>query len=154
MYTTLLVLHSLFRWLVLATLLASILVAFRGIRSHRPFTKSANQLRHWTATVAHIQLVLGIIVYVKSPVIQFLFSNFSEAIHYPELLFFGFIHSLLMLTAVVFATIGSALAKRKITDHEKYRTMLIWFSITLLIIFIAIPWPFSPLANRPFIRHF
>jgi len=57
-----------------------------------------------------------------------------------------------MLTAIVIITIGSALAKRKKTDKEKFKTMLVWFSAALLIIFIAIPWPFSPLANRPYIR--
>jgi hypothetical protein len=30
--------------------------------------------------------------------------------------------------------------------------MLIWLSIALIIIFIAIPWPFSPFANRPYYR--
>ena len=62
------------------------------------------------------------------------------------------IHSSLMLTAIVLITIGSAKAKRKPTDQEKFKTMLVWFSIALLIIFIAIPWPFSPFANRPYYR--
>jgi cbb3-type cytochrome oxidase subunit 3 len=30
--------------------------------------------------------------------------------------------------------------------------MLVWFTIALIIIFIAIPWPFSPFANRPYFR--
>jgi hypothetical protein len=59
-----------------------------------------------------------------------------------------------MITSVVLVTIGSALAKRRPTDKEKYKTMLIWFSITISIIFIAIPWPFSPFANRPYFRSF
>jgi hypothetical protein len=151
---SLLVVHSWFRWLVLITLIFSVLVAFRGLRHHKPFTKTANQLRHWTATAAHIQLVIGIIVYIKSPVILYFIQHFSEAIQYPEMLFFGLIHSLLMFTSVIFVTIGSSLTKRKSTDQAKYKTMLIWFSMTLLLIFIAIPWPFSPLANRPYIRPF
>jgi hypothetical protein len=59
-----------------------------------------------------------------------------------------------MFVAIVLITIGSAKAKRKSNDTQKFKTMLIWFSIALLIIFIAIPWPFSPLANRPYIRTF
>lgn len=69
-----------------------------------------------------------------------------------EFTFFGMIHSLLMLVAIIVITFGSALAKRKTTDREKFKTMLYWFSIALIIILIAIPWPFSPLANRPYFR--
>jgi hypothetical protein len=69
-----------------------------------------------------------------------------------EAVFFGLIHITLMVLSVVLVTIGSALAKRKQTDREKFKTMLTWFSIVLLIIFIAIPWPFSPFANRNYFR--
>jgi hypothetical protein len=57
-----------------------------------------------------------------------------------------------MLIAIVLITIGSAVAKLKTVQENKFKTMLIWFSIALVIIFIAIPWPFSPLANRPYLR--
>jgi hypothetical protein len=71
-----------------------------------------------------------------------------------EQTFFRFVHISLMLTSVVLITIGSAKAKRIETSRLKYKTMLIWFSIALLIILVAIPWPFSPLANRPYFRTF
>jgi hypothetical protein len=66
--------------------------------------------------------------------------------------FFGILHLLFMLTAIVLITIGSAKAKRMPTDEEKFKTMLTWYSIGLIIILIAIPWPFSPLASRPYFR--
>jgi len=37
-------------------------------------------------------------------------------------------------------------------DKEKFKIMLLWYGIALIIILIAIPWPFSPLANRPYLR--
>ena len=67
-----------------------------------------------------------------------------------DALFFGLLHLILMLIAIVLITLVSALAKRRLTDREKFRTMLVWFTIALLMIFIAIRWPFSPLANRPY----
>lgn len=152
MYQTLLVFHSLIRWLLLLLLVYSIYRAYTGVKSKRVFTKTDNALRHWTATVAHIQLIFGILVYIKSPIIRFFYSNPSEAIYHPETTFFSLIHSLLMLTAIVILTIGSALTKRKSTDEGKFKTMLLWFSITLIIIFVAVPWPFSPLAARPYYR--
>jgi hypothetical protein len=154
MYQPLLILHSITRWLVLATLLISICRAYIGFNQNKTFSKSDNALRHWTATVAHLQLITGILLYIKSPVIKYFWGNFNEAVKYTDTSFFGLYHIVLMILSVVLVTIGSALAKRKNTDNEKYKTMLVWFSVSLIIIFIAIPWPFSPFTNRPYIRTF
>ena len=152
MYSTIVLLHSWARWLLLLFLIYSIYRAYIGYSKNKVFSKRDNSIRHWTATVSHVQLVLGIFLYTKSPVTRFFLQETSVAINHMESLFFGLIHATLMLTAIVLITVGSSMAKRKLTDREKYRTMLIWFGVALVIIFIAIPWPFSPLANRPFIN--
>ena len=152
MYQTLTFLHSTFRWLVLLSLVYSIFLAFKGYFQRKEFSKTDNSVRHWTATIAHIQLILGITLYSQSPIIKYFWKNFYEAKESFDLLFFGLIHIFLMLFSIILITIGSAASKRKQTDREKFKTMLIYFSITLLIIFLAIPWPFSPLANRPYFR--
>lgn len=140
------------RWLVLASLLYAIYRAYKGYTSNAQFSKTDNATRHWAATISHIQLVIGIILYTQSPIIKYFWNNFNEAILNLDTAFFGLLHIILMLTAIILITIGSALSKRKITDKEKFKTMLVWFSISLIIILIAIPWPFSPLANRPYFR--
>ena len=152
MYQTLTFLHSTFRWLVLLSLVYSIFLSFKGYFQQKEFSKTDNSVRHWTATIAHIQLVLGITLYSQSPIIKYFWKNFSEVKESFDLLFFGLIHIFLMLFSIVLITIGSAVSKRKTTDKEKFKTMLIYFSIVLVLIFIAIPWPFSPFANRPYFR--
>jgi len=152
MYQTLIFYHNLLRWLVLTSLLFAIYRAYKGYFSKTAFSKTDNAVRHWTATIAHIQLMIGVLLYFQSPIIRYFLANFKEAVRTFDLLFFGLLHSVLMITAIVVITIGSALAKRKATDNEKFKTMLVWFSIAVIIIFIAIPWPFSPLANRPYYR--
>jgi hypothetical protein len=152
MYQTLTFYHSIIRWFVLASLFLAIYTAYNGYSSKRIFTKTDNAIRHWIATIAHIQLVIGIILYSQSPLIKYFWKNFDTAIQDFDTTFFALIHIFLMLTSIVIITIGSALSKRKITDKDKFKTMLVWFSIALLLIFIAIPWPFSPLANRPYFR--
>ena len=149
-----LLIHSLLRWLVLLSLLYAILRAFRGLSKGLAFSKTDNSVRHWTATIAHIQLIAGMILYIQSPVTSSFWRNFAEAIRQVNTTFFGLVHISLMLLAIVLITIGSALAKRKQSDPEKFRTMLIWFSVALLIILLAIPWPFSPWAARPYLRTF
>ena len=152
MQHTLLFFHSILRWLVLINIIYSIYRAYRGYFKNLKFTKLDNLTRHWTATLTHIQLLIGIILYTQSSIIKYFWSNFNTSIKNIDTTFFALVHLLFMLTAIVIVTIGSALAKRKPTDKEKFKTMLIWFLIALLIIFIAIPWPFSPLANRPYLR--
>ena len=152
MYQTLTFLHSIFRWLVLLSLLYSIFRAYQGYFSDKIFSKTDDSVRHWTATIAHIQLVLGITLYSQSPIIKYFWKNFTEARESFDLFFFGLIHISLMLISIILITIGSSISKRKTEDSKKFKTILIYFVIALVIIFIAIPWPFSPLANRPYFR--
>lgn len=152
MYQTLTVYHSLLRWLVLLSLILSLITACTGLWKRRSFSKTDNAIRHWTATTAHIQLIAGILLYAQSPVTRFFRQHYTEARQQFDITFFSVIHALLMLLAIVLITTGSSLSRKRATDREKFRTMVIWYGIALLIIFIAIPWPFSPFATRPYIR--
>ena len=154
MHQILLSLHSVNRWLVLLSLLYSIYVAGRGLWFQRAFTAHDNMMRHVTATIAQIQLLLGLSLYMISPVVKYALPTNESHQLLSEHVFFKYVHIWLMATAVVLITIGSAKAKRMPADKEKFSTMLIWFVLALLVIIVAIPWPFSPLANRPFIRSF
>ena len=154
MHSTLLLVHSWSRWLVLGFLLYAIYRASIGYFKNVLFTKADDSVRHWTATVAHIQLMLGIIVFTNSPVAKGYWVSGRALLQDFDTTFFGLIHSIMMLTSVVILTIGSALAKRTTADRDKFRIMFLWFSVALLIIFIAIPWPFSPFSNRPYLRTF
>jgi hypothetical protein len=154
MYLLILALHSLIRWFVLASLLFAIYRAYRGLLFNSPFSKFDDTVRHLTATIAHIQLVLGLGLYFISPIVSYFLHNFHEAVHERQIRFFGMEHVTMMLIAIVLITIGSAKAKRKTTNKEKFRCMAIWFSIALLVILSSIPWSFSPLISRPSFRAF
>lgn len=152
MYQTLTFYHNFMRWLVLAALIVAVYRAYKGYVSKAVFAKADNALRHWTATIAHVQLMIGMVLYFQSPVVKYFMANFKEAVKSIDITFFSLIHSVLMFAAIIFITIGSAKTKCKQTDREKFKTMLIWFCLALLIIFIAIPWPFSPFVKRPYFR--
>lgn len=154
MFATLLALHSLVRWLVLISLIFAIYRAYRGWFSKNDFSGFDNSVRHWTATISHIQLLIGLSIYFISPLVSYFLHYFQTAVKQREIRFFGMEHSLMMLTAVVLITIGSAKAKRQKTDQQKFKTMAIWFTIALLIILSSIPWPFSPFTSRPYFRGF
>jgi hypothetical protein len=154
MYNTLLIFHSFFRWLVLISLLYALYRAYRGWFTNQVFSKTDNMVRHTSATIAHIQLVLGITLYFISPIVDYFLHHFSTAVHLREIRFFGMEHSLMMLIGIILITIGSAKAKRKSSDKEKFKTIALWYSIALFIMITSIPWSFSPLVSRPYFRIF
>jgi len=154
MYSILLSFHSLFRWLVLASLIFTLYRAYKGWLSDQPFTKLDNFTRHTTATIVHIQLILGVTLYFISPIVSYFLHNFTEAVHMREMRFFGMEHIVTMLTAITIITIGSVKTKRKNTDREKFKTMAIWYSVGLFLILASIPWGILFLVSRPYLRLF
>ena len=152
MYNTLLALHSLTRWLVLGGMIFTLFLAYRGLLLKKPFSKTDNIARIVSAAVAHVQLILGLVLYFISPIVNYFLHNFSTAVHERVIRFFGMEHVTMMLIGITFITIGSAKAKRKPTDQEKFKTLAIWYTLALLVILSSIPWSFSPLISRPSFR--
>ncbi len=154
MYHVLLVSHSIIRWLVLISLLISIILAIRGWVTKKKFDNLDNRFRNWTVSLVHLQFLVGIVLYSISPIIRYFFENFGEAVKMSQIRFFGMEHSLMMILAVGLITFGSSSAKRKTDDLAKFKTMTIWFSIGLIIILVNIPWEFSSYVSRPYFRFF
>lgn len=152
MYATVLTLHSAFRWLVLSSLVYAIYRAYQGYNFSRPFTQNDDAVRHWTATIAHVQLLLGMALYFSSPVVKAHFASLRETGFTLDAAFFALLHPLLMLISVVIITIGSALAKWQPVAAAKFKIIRLWYGVALLSIFLFIPWPFSPLASRALFR--
>ncbi|RFZ81725.1 hypothetical protein DYU05_18045 [Mucilaginibacter terrenus] len=154
MYNLILPLHSLVRWLVLASLLFAIYRSYYGWLGKKKYSRFEDKVRHTTATISHIQFVVGLWLYVVSPITTYFIHNFGTAVRMRDVRFFGMEHVTMMFIAITLITIGSSKAKRKAKDLEKFRTQAIWFSIGLLVILSSIPWAFSPLVHRPWFRGF
>lgn len=155
MFQILLFFHSIVRWLVLVSLGYTVGISLVKYIKDSPFTPTDNKWRHWTATISHIQLMIGMVMYFKSPAV----AQFRAMGHVPETnidepFFFGLIHISMMILSIIIITIGSAISKRQQSDKKKFAIQLLFFGLALLIILAAIPWPFSPLAQRPIIRTF
>jgi uncharacterized membrane protein YbjE (DUF340 family) len=154
MYQVLLPLHSLVRWLVLIALLLAIFRAYRGKVTMREFSSLDNGIMLISVKIVQLQFCIGVALYVLSPVVKYFLHHFNEAVHCREIRFFGMEHITMMVIAVAMITIGSNKATKSIDSQYKYKIMLIWFSIGLIIILTSIPWSFSPLTSRPSFRPF
>ena len=147
MYEIFVFLHSIFRWLVLVSLIYAIGRSIHGLMSKRTYTKADGHARMLTNTISHIQLLIGFTLYfVISPITQFFIKNGSGGNH--EIWFFGIYHIGMMLSSIVVMTIGGSIARRASTNHAKFKTIAIYFSVSLVLILLAIPW------FRPLLRNF
>ena len=153
-YPILLAAHNALRWLVLGSLLIALGTSYSGWFLARPYRSLDQMLRIIATSIAHTQLLVGFYLYTQSPIVSYYWKFSPDTSQSSEFRFFSLIHMGLMVTAVVVMTIGSSKAKRQPTAQQTFRTTAIYFTITLLLILIAIPWPFSPLATRPWIRSF
>src|SRR5688572_27733743 len=133
MYSILVFLHSTIRWLVVISLAYAAYRGYKGYKTNAPFLPADHIVRHWTATIAHVQLVLGIMLYTQSPVVKYFWNSPKTAGSIFDALFYALLHFLGMLTAIVLITIGSALAKRKTEDKARFKTMFTRFTIAFII---------------------
>lgn len=122
MYTTLLSLHSVFRWLIVIGVIYTLYRAYTGLAANKTFTSADANTRKYTVIAAHIQLLLGLALYFLSPMVQYFMSNFSAAVKIKEMRFYGMEHSIVMILAIILITIGSAVSKKKESDRAKIQS--------------------------------
>ena len=154
LYSGILILHNALRWFVLSSILATLVSAYAGWLSGRPYTAGAQTLRVVTTSIAHTQLLVGMYLYTISPLIKYYWQAKPAFGTAPAFPFFGLIHIGFMLTAIVVMTIGSSKAKRQAVARQQFKTTAVYFTAGLVLILIAVPWPFSPWVARPWVRTF
>ena len=148
MLTGLLHVHSLLRYILLLLMLISIVKSFNSWGGKKSYTPGDRKLALSTVISAHLQLVIGLVLYFISPNVKVGLANMSEAMKNPELRFWAVEHISMMLIAIILITIGSARAKRAASDEGKHKQIVIFFLLALLVIFIAIPWPCKEVARE------
>jgi len=134
MYEALKSAHSGLRWVVIAFIIWAIYNAFMA----KGFNKREKLVNLFSVVSVHTQLILGFILYVKSPKVQFFDGWMKDSLYR----FYGMEHLLGMFIAVVLITIGYSKSKRANTAAEKFKPIKIFYLIGLIIILASIPWPF------------
>jgi len=143
MYTGLLHTHSLIRWIMLVLLVLTIFRAYNGWKSKRTFTGSDKKLALFTLIFSHVQLLIGFVLYMISPMVQAALSDMGNAMKDKILRFWAVEHISAMIIAILIITVGHALSKRSETDALKFKKLFVYYLIGLIVILITIPWPFT-----------
>jgi len=138
-------LHSYWAYLVLFVLLLAVLNALIGLLGKKEYDAKAFRISLFTLIVAHIQLLIGLLLYFTS-------ARFQE---WSELGMGGVMkdavqrlylveHPLVNIIAVTLITIGYSKHKKKLTSAPKFKAITIFYTIALLLILSRIPWNIWP----------
>ena len=137
--------HSFLRWILLILLVTITIKSFMSWFGKKPVMVLDRKLTSWTVMSAHIELVLGAILY---------FMRFKTYAKTPDgsytdmVRFFKFEHISMMILAVILLTMGSVLSKKAKDENAKHKRIALFFGIALIIILAAIPWPFREALGR------
>ena len=148
MYGLVLGLHSLLRW---AVLLAGLLACARGM--HGWGTK-----RRWTAAddlsgllfmvALDIELLVGLVLYAGvSPIASAALRDMGAAMATSAVRFFVVEHPMAMIIGVALAHVGRVRVRRAEGDSGRFKSAALLFGLALIVILLAIPWPWMPNAR-------
>lgn len=152
METGLLHLHNLLRWVILVLLLLSMYKAYMGSKSNKAFAASDKKTWLFTMIAAHTTLLLGLYQWTlgRFGLFTYVKPEGVSMMKDPTLRFFQMEHPVMMILSVVFITLGYGMAKRAVADEEKYKKAFRYFLIAMLLILLAIPWPFREIGRPLF----
>jgi hypothetical protein len=140
MGTGLLHLHNALRWVIVIAGLVAVVKAILNASAHRPYQKGPGSV---FVAALHIELLIGLVLYFGVSGLAAAFrADPGAGMKVAALRFFGLEHLVLMLAAVVVATIGGAKARRAADEAQKNKTARTFFLIALVLLALGIPWPF------------
>ena len=143
MYPLVLTLHSLVRWAIVIVGVVAVVRAFMGWRGGKPWAQLDDRLGLGFTSTMDLNLLLGLLLYfVLSPITTGALRDMGAAMGNSALRYFAVEHILIMIIAVVVAHIGRSRSKKAASDTGKHKQAAIFFAISLVLVFLAIPWPF------------
>jgi len=140
MYTGLLHLHSFLRWILLLLLILAILYAWGSWLRRQPYKPIHNKVYLWGLILTHIQLIIGLILYFISPIVQSGLDDIGAAMENDNLRFWTIEHLIGMLAAITLITIGRVVSKKKDQDSQKHKMIALFYTFGLIIMVAMIPW--------------
>jgi NADH:ubiquinone oxidoreductase subunit 2 (subunit N) len=128
--------HSTLAYAVLAVLFLAIINAFLGLSAKRNFTSKDRSISLIALIFSHIQLVVGIVLWIESPLGKAALSQMSNS----AMRLTALEHPLINIIAIVIITIGWSKHKKQESSNGKFKKIGIFFTLGLLLILSRIPW--------------
>ena len=150
LYTALLHTHNILRWVILIFLLLNI---FRHIGAgQRPFDKTDKALGLPLLIAAHLTLLIGIYQWAVGPWGLKQIQEYGGAVMKDSVnRFWAIEHPVMMLIGIILITVGRAQARSKHTSRVQHRRTALYFTLALIALALAVPWPFREVIGRPWL---
>lgn len=133
--------HSYWAYLVLITLIFAVVNAIIGLTSKKEFSDKDLRISLFALISAHIQLLIGFVAFYTSSYYDVMRSTgMGEVMKNSDLRKILIEHPLVGIIAITLITIGFSKHKKKTTDVAKYKTIVLFYGIALLLILSRIPW--------------
>lgn len=142
MYTGVLHLHSFWAYLVLGVLLITVINSIASLAGKKEFVVKDFRLALFSLIVTHIQLLIGLILWFVSPFGLKAISNggMGEVMKDSAIRLNVIEHPLMMIIAVILITIGFSKHKKKLESSAKFKTIVVFYILTLVVILSRLPW--------------
>ena len=128
--------HSGWAYLALLLLLIAVINSLLGMNSKKEFTSKDKKLAMFGLIGAHVQLVVGLILYFVSPLGSEAFGIMKDA----AFRLTSLEHPLINIIAIALITIGWSKHKRAAASEAKFKSIAIFYGLGLLLILSRIPW--------------
>lgn len=128
--------HSGWAYLAILVLVIAIVNSLIGITSKKEFTAKDRKIAMFALIGAHIQLLVGLILYFVSPLGKDSFGLMSDA----ALRLTSLEHPLVNIIAIILITIGWSKHKKAATSEAKFKAITVFYALGFVLILSRIPW--------------
>jgi hypothetical protein len=152
MYSILLSLHNLLRWVILFLLVLNLIRHFAA--ANRPFNGLDKQLGLWLMITAHVTLLICLYQWFAGNLglRNIMNKGMAEVMQNAGDRFFAIEHAVGMLIGITLITIARGVYRKQIPDGKKHRRCIVLYILALVIIVATIPWPGMEEISRPVFR--
>ena len=133
-FNVMLAIHNVLRWVVVLAAIGAIFGAWHGVITGRKFTRRDRLVGVGFAASMHLQVLLGLILYMQSPIVQAGFDDPGAAMGERTMRYFLVEHISMMILAAVFVQLGSTLSKKVDEDERKHKRAAIWYTIGFVVL--------------------
>jgi hypothetical protein len=134
MYSFFKYLHSGFRYIVLILIIAAIIQSLLGWMGKKTYTEGNRKLNLFALISAHTQLLIGLILYFISPLVNFSGATMKD----PTARYWTVEHITMMVIAIILITIGYSRSKKVLVPEKKHLNIFIFYILAVIIVILTL----------------
>ena len=135
MDSTLILIHNILRWILLPLMLFVLVRSYSGWLGSQKYEKIDNATGGALIGLAHLQLLLGLIIYFAvSPWFDMLKVDAGAVMKDPVSRLKAIEHPVTMIIAIVLIQLGRTFSKKLSIDRQKFKTVAIYTTGALILI--------------------